>query len=515
MGITNKSYFNNYLKTYLWNGLGVLLNLASMFIVVPMITDNKIVYGIYTVCISTAIFLSYADLGFVSAGIKYAAENYAKGDSKSEMELYGFSGFVLFVFVCIISAVFLVFSFNPLLLIKDINDPVAYSIASKLLFIQAIFSYKVVLERFVSGVFQVRIEQYHYQKIIIVGSTIRILSVFYFFSPGKYDIVGYFLFANIVGLLANFVGLWIIEAKYKLSILAYIKAFRYNKSVFNKTKHLALSSLFITLMWILYYELDIVVIGRLLGASAVAVYALAFTFIKFFGSLSSIIFTPFDSRYNHLVGLNDIKGMGKLLQKVIMLSLPVFIFAVLSVIILSKKIILCWAGNEYIDSWIILSILSINFLFSAIVIPGASVLKVMVKIKEMYWINIIMVVVFWSGVMFTLNNYGIISFALFKVISGFLAMIFYLYVLLKILNISFLEFLKLTAIKMVIPIGVQVIFLFLIISFLPVLKGKLNLMIIIGVGSIAALFGFFSLYLSSRYYRKEFDHYLSKILKIK
>jgi len=86
VNIKNKSYLKNYLQTYIWQGIAIVLNMASIFIVVPMITENKVVYGVYAVCISTAMFLSYADLGFVSAGIKYAGEAYARGEHKDELK---------------------------------------------------------------------------------------------------------------------------------------------------------------------------------------------------------------------------------------------------------------------------------------------------------------------------------------------------------------------------------------------------------------------------------------------
>lgn len=42
------------------------------------LSSNKILYGIYSICISLTIFYNYADVGFLSAGQKYAAESYAK-----------------------------------------------------------------------------------------------------------------------------------------------------------------------------------------------------------------------------------------------------------------------------------------------------------------------------------------------------------------------------------------------------------------------------------------------------
>ena len=87
----NKSYFRNYLNTYFWQTISIVLGFLSMFIVTPYITSNPSTYGIYMVCMSITVFLSYADLGFLGAGQKFAAEYYAKGDRDSEVKIIGFS----------------------------------------------------------------------------------------------------------------------------------------------------------------------------------------------------------------------------------------------------------------------------------------------------------------------------------------------------------------------------------------------------------------------------------------
>lgn len=89
-----KSYTINYVKIYFWQGISVLLNLFAMFIVIPRISNNPSIYGIYIVCISANIFLTYADLGFVGAGYKYASECFARKDFKEEMKIVGFVGFI-------------------------------------------------------------------------------------------------------------------------------------------------------------------------------------------------------------------------------------------------------------------------------------------------------------------------------------------------------------------------------------------------------------------------------------
>ena len=90
-----KSYTKNYLKIYFWQILSILLNLFSIFIVIPRLSSQPLIYGIYSICASAVIFLSYADLGFMNAGYKYASECYARGEKKEEIKVIGFVSFVL------------------------------------------------------------------------------------------------------------------------------------------------------------------------------------------------------------------------------------------------------------------------------------------------------------------------------------------------------------------------------------------------------------------------------------
>ena len=72
------SYTKKFFFIYLTKSLGFLTGLASVFLVVPAMASNPAIFGVYTVCISLTIFFSYADLGFIAAGQKYAAEFFAQ-----------------------------------------------------------------------------------------------------------------------------------------------------------------------------------------------------------------------------------------------------------------------------------------------------------------------------------------------------------------------------------------------------------------------------------------------------
>lgn len=510
--VVGKSYTKNFFKTYFWQGLGLVLHILSLFIVVPWITDNKVVYGVYSICISTAMFLSYADLGFVSAGLKYAGECFARGEKEEEIKFYGFSSFILATFIGLIAIVYLIFSFNPTLLIKDISDPEYLSIASKLLFIQAIFSFSTVLQRLVTGIFQVRVEQFVYQRINIAGSAIKIASVFYFFGDGKYDIVGYFLFIKVIELLTQVIGVFVIQYRYKYSLISLIKAFRFNKSIFKITKSLAIGSLFVTAMWILYYELDIIIIGRMFGAHDVAIFALAFTFLQFLRSLSSIILSPFQSRYNHFIGVNKMVELKSFFKRVILFTMPIFILLILSVILIGDNLVLSWAGDEYIESGLILKLLVSIFMFSFITVPAANMLVALERVKEMYKVNLVMVILYWVGILVFKDSMGILAFPLFKLIAGISSVLFYISFVLKLLEINLLQFIRESFVRMLVPVTVQILFLLLIREYLPSDEGTWNLALVIGAAGLSFIMGFITLYIGSSYYRTSIKGILSKIL---
>lgn len=292
-----ESYTKNYLKIYLWQGVSLVLNFLSMFVVIPYLASDPTTYGIYSVCISFSIFLAYADFGFMGAGQKYAAEYFAKGDKDAEIKVIGFTNFILGVFLLLFSIGFFVLSQQPELLVKGLDNANQHNIASSLLLILAIFTPTTLLQRLLQMIFGIRMEDFIVQRTNIIGSVFKILSVLWFFRAGKYNIVGYFLFSQIVSFLATLITLVIARKRYNYDFGSLFRSIYFNKAVFDQTKGLAIASLYITVSWILYYELDSVAIGKFLGANQVAIYAIGLTVLSFFRSILGILFhhSMFDS----------------------------------------------------------------------------------------------------------------------------------------------------------------------------------------------------------------------------
>ena len=437
-----ESYSKNYLKIYFFQILSIVLGFLSLFIVVPYLSADKSTYGIYSICISVTVFLSYADLGFLGAGMKYAAESFSKSDRKTEMQLIGFTHFILLIFIVFLSIIFSYLSYNPHLLIKGIQTGVQTQIAFKLLFVLAVFSPTVVLQRVLQTIFSIRLQDYVLQRINIIGNLIKILSVFFFFGVGKYDIVNYFLFVQIVNLVCAIIGLYVAKKQFNYDFNYLIKQLKFNNEVFHKTKALAFSGLVATISWILYYEIDSFSIGKLLGAEAVAVYAIGFTILSFFRSILGVFFSPFAARFNHFVGDNKLEDLKGFYLHIITLTFPIVVFPVLAIVFFAKPIVVSWVGSSYLDSVEVVTWLVLCNIFAFVTYPAGMLMVALEKLKSIYFLNFMMPILYWTGVFFTIQVKGVAAFAIFKCVVFAFSAIVYLLFSLNFLKISFLEFFK-------------------------------------------------------------------------
>jgi len=498
-----ENYSSNYIKIYFWQGLSILLGLLSMFVVTPFISNNKSIFGIYSVCISISVFLAYADLGFLGAGQKYAAEEYARGNLDFERRIIGFSGFILLTFVLILSLLFIFLSIYPTILISELSVYES-GIASKLLLILGIFAPVTVIHRITQMIYSIRIEEFFYQRLLLIGNLIKIISVFFFFRSGHYNIVGYFAFFQIINFIVGIIALLIANKRYSYKILSLVKAFQFDNKIFKKTQKLAFSSLFLTFSWILYYEIDNFVIGRLLGAEKIAIYAVGFTLMTFIRSIIGVIFSPFVSRFNHYIGMNDSEGLKKSFSQVINLTFPIVVLSLTTIILLIKPLIFTWVGPEYNESVNIARFLIACNLFAFITYPTGLLLSAQVRIKVLYFMGGLLPLVYWAGVALTYSNLGLEAFALFKLIAFILSALIYLGIAIKYLGISLWKFLKDFVFSNILSILLLSIVLLFLRDYLPLYKSKIGLLKVISLGAITALFSLLPAFIFNRDAKKYF-----------
>ncbi len=496
-----------YVKIYCWQAISIVFNFAAVFVVTPYISANPDLYGIYSIVIAAYLFISYADFGFLSAGMKYAAESYAQKNIKNEIEVIGFSGMVFLVFASVYALGVFIISYNPSLLVRGINNVDELMIARKLLILLAFSVPILVFQRIIQIIYGVRLQDYKFQRVLIVSNIIKLLSVFLFFGNGKYLIVEYFFFSQLCMLIAVLTGFLMIHVSLDYDIVLLFKSFKFSKKLFKKTRKLAFTTIFLTLCWILYYELDTFAIAKIFGAKQVAIYAIGLTIITYFRSLFGVIFTPFVARFNHFVGLGDTLGLQQFFIKVMVIFLPVTVFPVIAVFLTTQNFIFTWVGEVYTSSVSVAQFLVLCYIFSFITYPSGILIMANERVKALYFTSALQPVVFWSGILITYRFLGLQSFAYFKFLAFFLETIVYTIIILNFLNIKIQTLFKKIMLPALIPLILMILSLLLVRPYLPLTIGKINMLYYFLSIGIIVLMGVVCYYFTS----KIFKEYVNKL----
>lgn len=419
------NYRKNYFRIYFWQAISILLGFASLFVVVPYLSSDKTLYGIYSVCTSLTIFFSYADLGFISAGVKYAAEYFIQGDRRNEMRVIGFTAFIMISAFAVVALAILLLAIRPEWLVPDVavgSD--GYYIARALLFTLAIACPIIMGQRILGIVFTIRVEDYLYQRMMIVGNIVRILSVLYFFHNGQYRVVEYYIFYQAVNLIVVICGL-VYTRRYGYRIIDLLHSIHFDREVFDKVKTISGTSLIMTLCMILYYELDQVVISHWVGIDAVAVYGAALSVLTLVRTFCSLLYSPYTSRYNHYVGLNDMEGLVCFVRKMISMFGPILVIPIATIAVFSKPFVVSWIGEQYADSALLVLLLVLSFASNYVKDPIGCYFIATERNRILIRYNVLMPIIYWIGVVVTINYLGLLSFAIFKFVAPTIVALYY------------------------------------------------------------------------------------------
>lgn len=457
------------------------------------------------------MLLQFADLGFLGAGQKYAAECFARGDRKGEVKILSFVHFILLVTVLLYCVVLFYLYFNPELVFNNIAQE-DIQLAQSLILIFITFSPVIVLQRFGAAIFSIRIEDYIGQFVDITASIIKIASTFYFFKGEKYDIVGYIFFFQFMNLIAAVLNLTIIKNRYHYKFQEVIFFFRFNKEVFELTKKMALTSIILTFTWILYYELDSIYVSRLYNPKIVALFAIGLTMLSFSRSLMNAFFSPFQTKFNHLRGLKNEKSLSEFFFRLIEWSFPVSVIPPIVIIVLMKPLIISWLGPNYIDSIAISRILIINLFFSFLSVPISYLAIARDKFKFLL-ISSISLPLFYIVFYFILReSTGHLSLPIAKVLTIFVNLLINFFFIKEIISESVIKLLCTIIRQAIIPLILLAAFLFFSKPFWDINTGKsmYSFFRIVATGAVAGIIPIMTYYIINPATRALFKSILLK-----
>ena len=479
-------YTSNYIKNSLFQILATGIGFLSLFIVVPFLSENKVLYGIYSVCISLSIFFNYADFGFITACQKYTGEFYAQNDIKEEIRTVGFTSFVLILFVLIIGVCLLPIALFPHILIYDIKSE--DEIVATILIISLILSAPFIgAKRICNVIYSCRIEQYKYQMYTLVGHLIKLMSVLVFFTGDRYMLVEYFIFIQVVDVLITVLLIIYIFRHYDYNFRLLLSSFRFDKRIWLLVRDLVGASIFTTISWILYYEMDLIVLAKITTPENLALYSVAFTFLTLVRNYFSVIYSSFSPRFNHYVGLNDSSGLRIFYIKNIVVLLPIVLFPLLLFLIAGYPLIISWVGEGYEETVVIAKILVAGNILAILSYPSTQYIIATNRIKDLILSSALMPFVFYGGIVCTFSFLGILSFALFKSLAQILSAIYRSAICFKKMEINFGRILNKVTRDYFLPSTCLIILSFFIIDYMAAQKTAVNL--IYNLGLLGIVFG--------------------------
>lgn len=486
------NYRTKYIKIYLWQAISIILGFASLFIVVPYLSSNKTLYGIYSVCTSLTIFLSYADLGFLSSGLKYAAEYYIRGEKAEEVKVIGFTAILMLIVFLVIDAVFVFLGFNPQILIPELEaNTDNYRIAQTLIFLLASGCPLIIIQRVLSIIFTIRVEDYKYQRITIFAGLLRITAAVILFSGGKYRVVEYYAFYQFVNLLIVIVALISIK-RYGYNVKSLIRAVRFDKGIFKKEISLSMASFLFMISMLLYNELDQIAISNIFGIQAVALYAAAFSIMTFIRTYSSLVYSPYSSRYNHYIGIRNYHGLVEFTKKMVRMFGPILVLPIVNVALFSDAFVVSWLGEEYTEAAILVSFLVLSYTPNFMTQPLSCYMTASEKNKKIVTGAILLPLVYWGGIIVLSQLLDVKSFAIMKFAAPALLVFFYWGVIsqdVRKLGFAFLNPWKILG-NLLVPIAVAVLMSYALHPYMRYAHDRLSLFInilFIGVATIISL----------------------------
>ena len=409
-------YSNKYLKIYFWKILRLIIGSLSFLIVIPKIGTDQNIYGVYTFCVSLTIFFQYADIGFLDAGQKFAADFYVKKDLKNEIKIFSFIYFIMFIGVIFFSLFLLTIIYRPHYFINNITSANSQLLKS-LLIILIVFSPTVILQRFCQSVFTIRIEDYIYHSIDLFFNLLKVLSVFCFFNNKTNNLLMYFIFIQIMNFLSALSCLIIIKKRFNYDFRLLITSFKFSKDTFNKVKHLSFSSFVATICWVLFFYIDNIIIAKLTSVSYLAIFSIGISIITLLIGLINTVFSPFLFRFNELIINNDKFNFDKALNIIIRTLIPVIVISLFIIFLFTDKIILGWLGQAYNGSIQITRILITSLIWFSFSVPFNYILISKQRINKIYTSSIILPFLFFLIILLTLPKNNAMYVAIAKSIS--------------------------------------------------------------------------------------------------
>lgn len=338
--------------------MGSILSYVNLFVgfIIPLFYTPILLeklgeseYGLYSLANSVIGYLTLLNFGMGNAIVRYVTEYKVENKKKQMEEMIGlFFSFYIFMagVVCVVG--FFIAHYTDAFFATGLSE-VEISKLKILLVIMTLstaFSFPVSVFSSIILVY----EKYIFRKIIDFLATI-LLPVFnlimLYNNRGSIGIA-------VIGVCFQVVYL-IIYTIYCLTVLKVQP--RFKNMPYYKIKEISKFSFFIfmsSVIDMLYWATDKILIGSVLGSVAVGIYNIGGTFTSMLQNLSSAISGVFGTRVTTMVLLGESKEqLSKLLIRIGRLQYLIVSLFLSGYIVFGRAFLVFWAGESYSDSYYI------------------------------------------------------------------------------------------------------------------------------------------------------------------
>lgn len=340
--------------------INIIINVIIGLLYTPVMIRllGQAEYGLYSLIGALIGYLSILDMGLGNTIVRYIAKNRAISDKKSENELnglfFGLYCIIGLITICVGSILYynLGNMFQFTLNLEELNR-------AKFMTILLIFNFSI---SFPLGIFASLIQAYERFIFLRVCNILRIglnplitLPLLYL-GYGSIMLVIIATILNIAFLLLN-VYYCFKYLNIKFSIKRFEKNFLWEIIVY---------SFFIFLNVItdkIYWGTGQFILGIVAGTKEVAVYAIAMQFILMYMGISTAISGVFLPKITMMVANNSrLDELSSIMVKIGRIQFFILGYIFLIFILVGHKFIYLWAGEAYLDAYIIISILMFSIM---------------------------------------------------------------------------------------------------------------------------------------------------------
>lgn len=312
-------------------------------------------YGTYQLVYSVISYLSILSLGMTGAYNRFYYRYKVKKDEESVAKLNGlFLVVFLFIsFVSIICGIFIHSNIEVILGDKLLKEEMQLA---KHLMVYMIFNMALTFPASVFDCYVSANEAFVFQKVLIIiqGIAGPFVTLPLLFSG--YGSVGAVFVTTLLTVIK-----FIVNVAYSTKTLQM--KFKLGKIDWKLLKEILYFSSFIVIsqiVEIINWNIDNFLLGRIVGATSVAVYGVASQINNLYMQLSTAVSSIFSPQVNQIVAKNkDNRELNELFIKVGRIQFIILLFILLEFALIGRSFIILWVGEEYIESFMITLVLII------------------------------------------------------------------------------------------------------------------------------------------------------------